>query len=132
VRQQMAGVMRGFAPGLFVGSDDPALPRDNLDLERWFGVARGHERRIHGRRHVGVRLVQDGPTLLPALDAHATHLRPFEAGDLWPYRWAQPPRCQREAIHRRKVMREARSKKRRSISLADLERRYLADPQPAT
>jgi hypothetical protein len=128
VRQQMAGVMRGFAPGLFVGGDDPALPRDNLDLERWFRLAKGHERRIHGHRHVGVRLVQDGPTLLPALDAHASHHQLFEVEDLWPYRGAQPPRCQREAIHRRKVMRKARSKKRRSLLLADLERRYLADP----
>jgi hypothetical protein len=128
VRQQMAGVMRGFAPGLFVGGDDPALPRDNLDLERWFRLAKGHERRIHGHHHVGVRLVQDGPTLLPALDAHANHHQSFDAGDLWPYRKAQPPQCQREAIHRRKVMRKARSKKRRSLLLADLERRYLADP----
>jgi hypothetical protein len=128
VRQQMAGVMRGFAPGLFVGGDDPELPSDNLDLERWFRLAKGHERRIHGHRHVGVRLVQDGPTLLPALDAHANHPQPFEAGDLWPYRRAQAPRCQWEAIHRRKVMRKARSKKRRSLLLADLERRYLADP----
>jgi hypothetical protein len=128
VRQQMAGVMRGFAPGLFVGGDDPELPRDNLDLERWFRLAKGHERRIHGHRHVGVRLVQDGPTLLPALDAHASHHQPFGVEDLWPYRRAQPPRCQREAIHRRKVMRKARSKKRRSLLLADLERRYLADP----
>ena len=128
MRQQMAGVMRGFAPGLFVGGDDPALPVDNLDLERWFRLAKGHERRIHGHRHVGVRVVQEGPTLLPALDAHANHPQPFEAGDLWPYRRAQAPRCQRETIHRRKVMRKARSKKRRSLLLADLERRYLADP----
>ena len=128
VRQQMAGVMRGFAPGLFVGGDDPELPRDNLDLERWFRLAKGHERRIHGHRHVGVRLVQDGPTVLLALDAHANHHQRFDAGDLWPYRRAQAPRCQQEAIHRRKVMRKARSKKRRSILLADLERRYLADP----
>ena len=80
----MAGVMRGFAPGLFVGGDAPELPSDNLDLERWFRLAKGHERRIHGHRHVGVRLVQEGPMLLLALDAHAVHRQPFEVKDLWP------------------------------------------------
>jgi hypothetical protein len=28
----MATVMRSFEPGLFVGGDEPDLPRDNLDL----------------------------------------------------------------------------------------------------
>ena len=36
------------------------LPRDNLDLERWFRLPKGHERRIHGRCHAGVRIVQEG------------------------------------------------------------------------
>ena len=43
---------------------------DNLDLERWFRLPKGHERRIHGHRHAGVRIVQEGPTLVHALDAH--------------------------------------------------------------
>jgi hypothetical protein len=70
IRQQMAAVMRSFEPGLFVGGDEPDLPRDNLDLERWFRQPKGHERRIHGHRHAGVRIVQEGPTLLLALDAY--------------------------------------------------------------
>ena len=128
IRQQMAGVMRSFQPGLFRGGDDVDLPRDNLDLERWFRQPKGHERRIHGHRHAGVRIVQEGPTLVLALDAHLAHPEPFVARDLLPYRKAQPPRHQREAIHRRKVMRKARSKTKRGSLLAELERRYLASP----
>jgi hypothetical protein len=52
-----------------VGGDEPGLPHDILELERWFRLPKGHERRIHGHRHAGVRLVQQGATLLPALDA---------------------------------------------------------------
>jgi hypothetical protein len=126
IRQQMAAVMRSFEPGLFVGGDEPDLPRDNLDLERWFRQPKGHERRIHGHRHAGVRIVQEGPTLLLALDAHLTHPEPFGVEDVRPYSKARPPRHQLESIHRRKVMRKARSKKKRGPMLAELERRYLA------
>ena len=119
-------MMRGFEPGLFVGGDEPDWPRDNLDLERWFRQPKGHERRIHGHRHAGVRIVQEGPTLLLALDAHLTHPEPFAVEDLRPYCKAQPPGHQLESIHRRKVMRKARSKKKRGTMLAELERRYLA------
>jgi hypothetical protein len=124
VRQQMAGVMRGFAPGLFVGGDDPDLPRDNLDLERWFRLPKSHERRIHGHRHAGVRIVQEGPTMMHALDAHVAHPGRFTGDDLLPYRTAREPTCQRKALNRRKIMRKARSQKKRPILLADLERRY--------
>lgn len=128
VRQQMAVVMASFLVGLFVGGEDPGLPQDNLELERWFRLPKGHERRIHGHRHAGVRLVQQGATLLPALDAHRGHDEPFTAADLQPYRKAQAPPCQQEALHRRKVMRKARSKKKRPLLLAELERRYKASP----
>jgi hypothetical protein len=126
IRRQMSAVMMSFEAGLFVGGDDPDLPRDNLDLERWFRQPKGHERRIHGHRHAGVRIVQEGPTLLLALDAHLSHPEPFEAEDLRAYRDARPPSHQLESIHRRKVMRKARSKKMRGSLLAELERRYLA------
>jgi hypothetical protein len=126
IRRQMSAVMRSFEAGLFVGGDEPDLPRDNLDLERWFRQPKGHERRIHGHRHAGVRIVQEGPTLVLALDAHLRHPEPFEAEDLRAYRDARPPRHQLESIHRRKIMRKARSKKRRGSLLAELERRYLA------
>jgi hypothetical protein len=69
IRQSMGNVMASFAPGLFVGGEDGDLPQDNLDLERWFRQPKGHERRIHGHRHAGGRLVQEGPTLLLALPA---------------------------------------------------------------
>ena len=105
---------------------DQTLPylQDNLDLERWFRQPKGHERRIHGHRHAGVRIVQEGPTLLLALDAHVAPPEPFTAHDLEPYQDASAPPCQVEAIHRRKIMRKARAKKRKLL-LAALERRYL-------
>jgi len=107
----VAGVMASFAAGLFVGGDTLPFLQDNLDLERWFRKPKGHERRIHGHRHAGVRIVQEGPTLLLALDAHVTHPEPFIAHDLERYQDVSAPPCQVEAIHRRKVMRTARSKK---------------------
>lgn len=122
--QQMAVVMISFVAGLFVGEATFEEIRDNLDLERWFRLPKSHERRIHGHRHAGVRIVQEGPTLVHALDAHLTHPGPFTGDDLLPYRTAQEPTCQREAIQRRKIMKKARSKKKRPILLADLERRY--------
>ena len=124
----MAGVMVSFVAGLFVGENTFAEIRDNLDLERWFRLPKSHERRIHGHRHAGVRIVQEGPTLVHALDAHLTHPRAFTVDDLLPYRTAPEPACQREAIQRRKIMKKARSRKKRPILLADLERRYRESP----
>lgn len=124
ILRQMARVMTSFQPGLFAGGDAFAELIDNLDLERWFRLPKSHERRIHGRRHAGIRIVLEGPTLVHALDAHATHPAPFTAGELLPYRTAQEPPCQSQALHRRKIMRKARSQKKRPILLADLERRY--------
>jgi hypothetical protein len=124
----MAKVMMSFLPGLFVGGAKFEEIRDNLDLERWFRLPKSHERRIHGHRHAGVRIVQDGPTLVLALDAHSAHPGPFTADELLPYRKARMPPCQREALNRRKIMRKARSKKKRPILLADLERRYRQTP----
>ncbi|SRR6266852_3176030 len=120
-------LMASFAPGLFVGGEEADLPKDNLDLERWFRQPKGHERRMYGHRHAGVRLIQEGPTLLLALDAHIAHPEPFTASDLWPYRHSPAPVCQREAMHRRAMMRRARSKKKRPLLLAELERRYFED-----
>src|SRR4051812_6234083 len=124
----MAGLMRSFRAGLFAGDDTFAQIHDNLDLERWFRLPKGHERRIHGHRHAGVRIVQEGPTLVLVLDAHREHPGPFGGEDLLAYRTAREPECQREAMDRRKVMRKARSKKTRAELLADLERCYLAAP----
>ena len=128
IRQHMARLMMSFLAGLFVGAGKFEEIKDNLDLERWFRLPKSHERRIHGRRHAGVRIVQDGPTSVLALDAHVAHPGPFTAEDLLPYYTAREPPCQREALHRRKIMRKARSKKKRPILLAELERRYLEAP----
>ena len=125
IRHGMATVMLSFLDGLFVGEEEYEEVRDNLDLERWFRLPKSHERRIHGRRHAGVRLVQEGPTLLLALDAHLAHPEPFTGADLWPYRHHPAPACQRQALQRRTMMRRARSKKQRPVLLAELERRYL-------
>jgi hypothetical protein len=121
--QHMARLMTSFLVGLFLGPVDE-LPRDNLDLERWFRQPKGHERRIHGRRHAGVRLVHEGPTLACALDAHLHHLGPFTANELAPFRSAQPPPSQQAALDRHRIMRKARSSKQRPELLADLEQRY--------
>jgi hypothetical protein len=128
IRLHMATVMTSFLAGLFVGEGKFEEIKDNLDLERWFRLPKSHERRIHGHRHAGVRIVQDGPTLVLALDAHAAHPGPFNAEELLPYRTARVPPCQRDALNRRKIMRKARSKKKRPILLADLERRYRESP----
>ena len=71
IHQHMATVMKSFLPGLFVGEDVFTEIRDNLDLERFFRLPKSHERKIHGHHHAGVRIVQDGPTTVLALDAHA-------------------------------------------------------------
>jgi len=124
--QQMGRVMASFKKGLFVGGGRADLPRDNLDLERWFRLPKGHERRIHGRCHAGVRIVQEGATMLLALDAHRHHPQPFTEEELRPYRDAVAPKSQKEAIRRRKVMRTARSTTKRGNLLRDLEARYFA------
>ena len=126
IHEHMAGLMQSFRAGLFAGGDTFNQVHDNLDLERWFRLPKGHERRIHGHRHAGVRIVQEGPTLVHALDAHHSHPEPFGVDDLLPYRSARAPECQRQAIHRRRVMRKARSKTKRPKLLADLEQRYQA------
>ena len=120
----MAQTMLSFYPGLFVGEDDPVLPRDNLDLERFFRTPKGHERRIHGHAHAGVRIVQEGPTLIPTLDAHLRHPTPFTHHELRPYVQAEEPACQKESLHRRTIMRKARSKKNLPRLLKELEQRY--------
>ena len=129
IRHGMATVMLGFLDGLFVGEPEYEAIRDNLDLERWFRLPKSHERRIHGHRHAGIRLVLDGPTLVPALDAHAAHPGPFTVDDLLPYRAAREPPCQTEAWNRRTIMRKARSPKNRPLLLAELERRYRETPE---
>lgn len=128
VHQHFATMMRRFAPGLFVGGEAADFPADNLDLERWFKGPKGHERRIHGHGHAGVRIVQQGPTLMLALDAHGHHDGPFTVSDLAPYGHARVPASQQEAVERGKIMRKARSRKKRPILLADLEKRYINAP----
>jgi hypothetical protein len=126
-QQHLGKMMASFEPGLFVGGDGADWPQDNLDLERWFRQPKSHERRIHGHSHAGVRIVQEGPTLVLVLDAHLSQEGPFTAEELHPYRHSPIPKCQRTALHRRTVMRKARSKKQRSELLKELERRYLAE-----
>lgn len=128
IHQQFAKVMSSFAPGLFVGGEAADFPADNVDLERWFKRPKGHERRIHGRRHAGIRLVQQGPTLMLALAAHVHHPGPFTVDALEPYRHSRMPASQQEALERGKIMRQARSRKKRPMVLADLEKRYCNAP----
>ena len=128
VEPHFAKIMRSFEVGLFVGGEAADLPTDNLDLERWFKGPKGHERRIHGHRHAGVRIVWQGPTLMLALDAHVHHDSPFTVAALEPYGHARVPESQQQAVERGKIMRQARSRKKRPVLLADLEKRYLNAP----
>jgi prefoldin subunit 5 len=110
----LAKVMRSWAGGLFVRvkvKRGEERPPDNDELERWFRRPKSHARRIHGRQHAGMRIVQEGPTLLPTLNGHEAHPQPFTAAELLPYWQALEPDGQREALHRRKIMRKARSQK---------------------
>jgi hypothetical protein len=111
ITTHMSDIMKSFEVGLFVGSDDGDIPGDNLDLERWFKTPKGHERKIHGHQHVGIRLVCEGPTLLPALDAHLFQPTPFVYQDLLPYVKAEAPESQRRSLERHRIMKKARSKK---------------------
>ena len=63
-----------------------------------------------------------------ALDAHVHHPGPFTVDDLEPYRYSRMPASQQEALERGKIMRQARSRKKRSMVLADLEKRYCNAP----
>jgi hypothetical protein len=122
--EQLSKRMASWQPGLFAGGRAGNVPWDNLDLERWFRLPKGHERRIHGHQHVGVRLVREGPTLLPALDAHREHDGLFTAEELYPYRNQPVPADQQAARDRHRVMRRARSRKQRAKLLQELEQRY--------
>ena len=113
----LAKTMRNWQAGLFVqakAGSPSEEPQDNLALERWFRLPKRHQRKINGRRHAGVRIVQEGPTLLLTLEAHQSQPGPFSAEDLLPYRDAQEPPAQTQALQRRKIMRKARSKKNAS------------------
>jgi hypothetical protein len=124
ITQHMGRVMQNFEDGLFVGSEVAGLPFDNLALERWIKTPKGHERHIHGRQHVGLRLIIQAPTLLPTLDAHLGRATPFTVQELTPYVDATPPASQVQAVARHRVMTRARSKKKRPILLEQLEAQY--------
>lgn len=109
--KKMGKLMLRFEPGLFSGGDRIDLPTDNLDLERWFKKPKGHQRRVNGRKHVGVRIVYEGETLIPALDAHLELTQPLKASDLMKYENAKPPQNQVDGLRRRKIMSQASSKK---------------------
>ena len=117
-------VLLSFEPGLFSGGDVAGLPQDNLDLERWFRNPKGHERRIHGHRHAGVRIVLEGPSMIHALDLHLRHPEPLTSTDLLPFRDATPHISQLQSLQRRSLMRRARSTKKRPRLLEELESRY--------
>lgn len=109
--QHIGQTMQHFEEGLFCGGDALDLPDDNLDLERWIKGPKGHERRIHGRKHVGLRMVAEAPTLLLAWDAHLSHKTPFTVQELLPYADAEVPESQQQAVARHQMMRKVRSKK---------------------
>jgi hypothetical protein len=120
-QRQLSKRMARWIAGLFVcvtlGRN---VPWDNLELERWFRLPKGHERRIHGHKHVGMRVVREGATLLPTLDAHHQHPGLFTAQELFPYRQQPVPIDQQQAQRRHQIMRRAASTKLRPKLLKEL------------
>jgi hypothetical protein len=110
--KKMGKLMISFEDGLFAGGDVASLPVDNLDLERWFRNPKGHQRRIHGRKHAGTKIVYEGPTLLPTLDAHLTIERPLKREELIEFVLACPPESEIAGLQRKKKMSQACSKKK--------------------
>jgi len=84
VEQHVAKMMSGVAPGVWGGGETAEFPADHVDVERWCKGPTGHERRIHGHGHAGVRIVRQGPTLMLALDAPVHHDGPCTVDDLEP------------------------------------------------
>lgn len=123
VLNSMSKVMESWQLGLFAGGDALDHLRDNLDLERWFRYPKSHQRKINGHKHVGTSVVEEGPSLLLALDAHLSHRRPFEIEELLPYFGARPSKGELLAVERRKIMRRASSRKQRKALLTEFERR---------
>ena len=111
----MAKVMNSFQAGLFAGANLTAYPHDNLGLERWFRLPKSHERRIHGHHHAGIRIVREGPTLIPTLDAHSHHSGVFTREDLTEFANATALTSQLESQQRHQVMKKGRSKKDKSF-----------------
>ena len=112
----MAKMMTSFQVGLFAGADLTDYPHDNLNLERWFRLPKSHERRIHGHHHAGIRIVREGATLIPTLDAHAQHPGVFTEEALAGFATATAPASQLASQQRHGVMQKARSKKKESYS----------------
>ena len=108
----MAKMMKSFQVGLFAGAELTDYPHDNLNLERWFRLPKSHERRIHGHHHAGIRIVREGATLIPTLDAHAQHPGVFTEKELVGFATAMAPASQLASQQRHGVMKKARSKKR--------------------
>ena len=128
IHQNMAKVMISFLAGLFVGR---RRSRGSKTISIWSGGSAG-PRVTSGESMVtatrGFGSFKKGrrwcTRWMPTCDAS----RPFTADDLLPYRTAREPPSQREAMDRRKIMRKARSAKKRPVLLADLERRYRESP----
>jgi hypothetical protein len=120
-RKQMSKQMTSWLMGLFVCvTVGKNVPLDNLELERFFRLPKGHERRIHGHKHVGMRVVREGATLLPTLDAHQKHPGMFTAEELLHYHKQPVPIDQQQAQYRHQIMRRAASTKLRPQLLQEL------------
>ena len=105
MHQQFAKVMSSFEPGLFVGGEGADVPADKVEVAPWCTRPTGPERRMHGRRHAGVRLVQQGPTRRLALAAPVHHHGPCTGNALEPDRHRRVPARQQEALEHGKIMR---------------------------
>lgn len=130
-QKQLSKRMAGWIAGLFVCVTLVRnVPWDNLELERFFRLPKSHERRIHGHKHVGMRVVREGATLVPTLDAHHEHPGLFTAKELLPYHKQPVPIDQQHAQRRHQVMRRAASTKLRPKLLQELNNPCLDKAKP--
>ena len=86
---------------------------------RWHGLRRPENR---GHHHAGIRIVREGATLIPTLDAHALHPGVFTEADLTGFATATAPESQLASQQRHGVMKKPVQKK---LLLNQLEARIL-------
>ncbi len=71
-----------------------------------------------------MRLLQEGASLMPVLDAHKDD-KTFTANELLDYRHAKLPPGEEEAIQRRNIIRQDQSKRKRFIMANEYNEQYL-------
>jgi hypothetical protein len=123
-------VTSSYWPGLFRCYELAELPRTNNDLEQCFGAARGHERRVTGRKAASPTLVVRGQVRLVAAVATRTHAitaEQLQLGDVEKWRKLREELEYRHAARRRQL----RFRRDPQAYLRQLEDQLLKPSLPA-